>query len=515
MAFDAGAIVGRMKLDKTDFDNSAQQVENKVASLGKAVSEAGQHIYTVSRQIGVVGRNLAFFGTGVVAPMILAFKSAEKYSNSVRFEMERLNSVTIQMRTSVAESLVPTMHKLSNVMADLLSRWNAINPAMRQNILQTLFIAGAWMLLGSLAINVASNVGMLVGKLIEFGGWILRITKYVFALVPVFAIFSTFRLGGLVTDIGILAKNAGLAYPALMLIGTALASWKVGTAIGNIKGVSEALSGPNGIFTKMFLWFDKTGITEKVGNVTSKIGTAATKAAAPVKKMTDDLKSQFDTIKDLFSGLGKMEFKIPDKIYEASKTFAEGWHDAIEDANHSLHDWGAMAKSIVDQTTQEMQSAFSNLFQNVLKGQLNSAKDFFVEWGNFVLKIISDVIAQIITAKIVGAAMGLFNFGTSYTANIAGMGTVPVAPPNYYLGHDEGIERVPTTGTYKLHEGERVVPKYDANKSGVIQLTIQNYVTPEAIAAAMSGKEGRGVIVNVIDQNSLRNGVIRREVKTR
>jgi len=46
-------------------------------------------------------------------------------------------------------------------------------------------------------------------------------------------------------------------------------------------------------------------------------------------------------------------------------------------------------------------------------------------------------------------------------------------------------------------------------------LTIYNLITPEAIAAAMAGKEGEGVIVNAININSLRNGIVRREVKRR
>jgi len=328
------------------------------------------------------------------------------------------------------------------------------------------------------------------------------------------AIFSTFRLMGLATDIKILAMNAGIAYPALMLIGTAIASWKIGEAVGNIKGVSDALSGPNGLFTKMFLWLDEKGISQKLDNVTEKVGKLGSKVASPVTGVVDDIKKRVKEITDLLSGLGKSEFSIPDVIFEASKTFAEGWHDAIEQTNRDLHDWGTMATSIVTSTTQAMQTSLSNLFQNVLKGQLNSAKDFFVEWGNFVLKIISDVIAQMITAKIIGALFGFA--GQGLTANVGGMGNVGVAPPNYYLkGYATGIENVPETGIYKLHKNEQVVPAYDAGKNRVQPITIYNMIAPEAVASAMSGKEGTGVIVNAINLNSMRNGIIRREVKNR
>jgi hypothetical protein len=224
----------------------------------------------------------------------------------------------------------------------------------------------------------------------------------------------------------------------------------------------------------------------------------------------DDLQTKINAIKELFAGIGKTEFYIPDKIYEASKTFAEGWHDALSDANNSLHNWGAMAASIVEQAVTSMQSAFSNLFQNILKGQLNSAKDFFIEWGNFVLKIISDVIAQIITAKIISSIFGIFSGSTVATA---GLGNVLTAPANYFLGHASGIERVPETGIYKLHRNEQVVPAYDQAKTRDSQLVIYNLITNEAVAAAMQSKEGQGVIVNVIDVNASRGGIVRKVIK--
>jgi hypothetical protein len=49
----------------------------------------------------------------------------------------------------------------------------------------------------------------------------------------------------------------------------------------------------------------------------------------------------------------------------------------------------------------------------------------------------------------------------------------------------------------------------------VIELTIHNLITQEAVAVAMSGKEGKGVIVNTINEDSLRYGTTKREVMRR
>jgi hypothetical protein len=507
--FDAGAIVGRLKLDKTDFDAGMKQATSSLGNLAAKVSSASLNIRQVGRELSVAGRNLMFFGAGVVTPMMLAFKSAEKYSTPVRQEMERLNNVFIQMRVSIAESLVPVMHSFTNVLADLRQRWDNLSPAMRQSFLQTTFLIGSWTILGGLAgslagkfLSIIGNLGLLSKKFLEFASLHPQFLLTAAALTAVGIVIV--KLGGLKNSLNWL-ETSGLTIARNWII-TGLA---ITTAVSAIALVTGKLKDLEKIQAALFMTLDTTN--EKLTN----LGQGKSGALA---NFADDVKAQLEAISGLFTNLGKTEFKIPDWIPEASKSFAEGWHDAIEKASSSLHDWGAMATSIVEQTTQTMQGLFSNLFQNVLKGQLNSAKDFFVEWGNFVLKIISDVIAQMITAKIIGT---MFGFGTSAVAGIGGYGagtpsgTTDMGSWSKLPGYATGIENVPETGIYKLHKGEQVVPAYDAAANRAQPITIYNLITPEAVAAAMSGKEGHGVIINVVNLNSLRNGIMRREVKNR
>ena len=129
--------------------------------------------------------------------------------------------------------------------------------------------------------------------------------------------------------------------------------------------------------------------------------------------------------------------------------------------------------------------------------------------------------AQIITAKIIGAAMGLFGIGRAAVAGVGGYGagtpagTMNMGSWSTLPGHAAGIESVPETGIYKLHKSEKVVPAYDANNNKAMTVEIHNFITPQAIAQAMASREGKGVIVNVIDENSLRYGVVKREVVKR
>jgi hypothetical protein len=146
---------------------------------------------------------------------------------------------------------------------------------------------------------------------------------------------------------------------------------------------------------------------------------------------------------------------------------------------------------------------------------LDGTKNLFQEFGNYALKIISDVIAQLITAWIWEKLVGVFS-------SVASVGTSNIASNSYATeglslgGFAEGTDSIPTTGNYRLHEGEKVTPKYDVTKSsGATEITIHNLITPEAVAMAMSGQEGKGVIVNVINTDALRNGTTRRTIKNK
>jgi hypothetical protein len=78
-------------------------------------------------------------------------------------------------------------------------------------------------------------------------------------------------------------------------------------------------------------------------------------------------------------------------------------------------------------------------------------------------------------------------------------------------GFATGIDYVPESGVYKLHEGEKVVPKYDANKQTAGNITIANYITTDAINAAIASDPD--TVVNVINADTVRNGMTRKTYK--
>lgn len=506
--FDAGAIVGRIKLDSTQFNSSVDQAKRKVVNLGENIRGLGVDLKRTTMQLRQASMVMTFLGAGIITPLIATFKSAEKYSNQVRKEIERLNNVFLQFRVSVAEGLIPIMHRFSNILADLYNRWIMLSPQLRESILQTTMLAGTFLLLGGILSTIALKIAQLV--------------SLAFRMIGSFIVFAGLHPGILAVAIALTAvawamwKIEGFATPILnfielqvLRIAKAIAWWRENT-YGVIAAWARMTRNND-----LEIWAYRQTATvkfliEDLNKEIERIRTPGIKGR--FAEGFEELKSNIEEIKNLFKDLGNAEFNIPN-VLEASKTFLEGWRDSLEQTLRDLRDWGKMAGGVVQQMATGMKTIFSDLIFNI-QDYFNGTKNFFVEWGNFVLKIISDVIAQIITAKIIAGIGSIFS-GAGAIATTATTGaSYQMAPVTMRggLGYQEGIERVPYTGMYKLHADEQVVPKYDSGKKESIALTLYNLITPEAVAQAMASKEGEGVIVNTINQDSLRNGIIRREV---
>jgi len=508
--FDAGSIIGRLVLDTSGFTASATQATNKVEQIG-------QSIISTTRQLTRAASALTFLGASITAPIILAFKSAEKYSNPARIEIQKMNNAFIGLRVSIAESLLPVMHTFGNAIADLTQRWQSLSPQLRENMLRTALLTGVFLTLGGAISMVALKIVMLTGYVIRLTGtfmifavvhpWLLLIYAAIAGIV--IAMFKWKAVGDIVMNtIQILCDVAWAGLNSVLFVTNSIAAATL-AIIPGCKKLSEQ-------YTQL-----ANDALKRVGDAGKSVWDTLATGQSNASRGFDDMKTQAQVWIDLFKNLGSQEIGV--KNWQlASKTFAEGWRDAIDKTITDLSNWGAMAESIVQQASSFMQSSISGFLLNI-RDYLDGTKNIFVEFGNFILKIIADVIAQLITLWVIQNIVGIaskIGGWTSYgggayartTAIPGGGGVGTTLPAGSY---QEGIDSVPYTGIYRLHEGEKVTPKYDAGKSDTIELTIHNLITPEAIAMAMSSNEGEGVIVNVIDSNSLRSGGSRRAIRRR
>lgn len=534
MSFDAGAITARITLDSSAFNASMNQVRGNVAKAGEGMQKLGQNIMSTARQWQRAASAMAFIGAGITAPLIAAFKSAEKYSNSVRVELERFNNVFIKLRVSIAESLVPIMHKFSNALADLVKRWQALSPEMRESMLRTALLTGVFLTLGGIISSVAIKIALLIGYIVKLTGAMLKLAvvnpELLLIRIAIIAILVAMwkwkEAGDLVMNtLSILFDMAVIGLNSILYVANSLAGAFFAATTGVLK-FAAATTAPWNKEAKRNLellaegaWKLAQQYTDLANNNLKKVADAGkntfntlTTGQSKFSEALNKGKEHIQAWIDLFDKIGSQKVDV-EKMDEASKTFSEGWKDGLDAVALDLTNWGKMADGIVKGLAQGMQTSLSNFFQGFLKGEIRSAKQLFAEFGNFVLKIIADVMAQILAAKIMAGIQSLgslFSNSGSFAFG-GGLGGGSGAGGSF----QEGTERIPYTGLYKLHSGEMVTPKYDANKHEATKLTIYNMITPEAVAMAMRSKEGEGVIINAINIDSLRNGVIRREVVKR
>ncbi|MDP2942885.1 MAG: hypothetical protein Q8O36_05215, partial [Candidatus Omnitrophota bacterium] len=186
---------------KDEVTKRLKGVEGAIQKFANRARETGQTLKQLGRDISQVGQNLIFMGGALTGPLALAFKSAEKYSIPVYNELKRLDNAFIGLRVSIAEALIPVVHKLANVFGNLLNLWNSIDPVTRNLIIQSVAMTGIFMMLGGVVIalvgrlvRLSGAIASLVSKLALFTlahPWIAALVVIVAALTYVFLRFRT------------------------------------------------------------------------------------------------------------------------------------------------------------------------------------------------------------------------------------------------------------------------------------------------------------------------------------
>jgi hypothetical protein len=528
--FDAGSIVGRLVLDTSGFTSAATRATNKVESIG-------QSVISTTRLLSRAASTLTFLGAGITAPLILAFKSAEKYSNSARTEIEKINNAVIGFRVSIAESLLPMMHKMGNAIADLAQRWQSLSPQLRENMLRTALLTGIFLTLGGVISMVALKILMLAGYVIKLAGAfaafaivnpeLLLIRVAIVGIV--FAMFKWKEVGDIVMNtFQIIFNMARIGFNSMLYLVNNITSaffaattgaLKFGAAIALNKDAKNSLNELAQGAWKLSQRYSELANTnlKNIADIGMNTFNVLTTGQSDFSRGFEDMKSQAQSWIGLFKDLGSKEIGVKN-WQEASKTFAQGWQDALDKTRADLSNWGAMATTVFEGSVQTLSSGFSNLGMSLI-GMGDDIKTVFANLGKSIIQMFMDIVMNWLAMKaimgIADAVSGFFGWGGSASTGTSNISGSAFNTSGLSLGgFAEGTDSVPYNGNYKLHEGEKVTPKYDASKgNGVIELTLYNNITPEAIAAAMSGKEGAGVIVNTIDTNALHNGSIRRTIR--
>jgi TP901 family phage tail tape measure protein len=407
------------------------------------------------------------------------------------------NTVT-NLATKIGDLLLPAIQKLSNMVTTIairLQKWIDNNKTLATVLTYLGSVLGLTLIaLGGLAIALPGIISAMIIFQGAVHGATISVLGFNLALGPI-----------ILTTLGITAA----------LIAALVVFYKWETIIASLKiawwsfaeGVNTGLADLTEGLANWIAKMEKVPwIGEKFKNTADgmrKTVDGLRKSAEECGERTVEAFNEMDNAAD-----NNIVGDIVDKTTGAIDKLKKEFGNMTNDGKASFERLTEFGK----QAARNIEDAFGTFFYDAFKGQLKTAQDYFSAFGDAILQTLAQIAAYAALTGLFGSTkfgswLGWGSGGTAASAAPAGPGPIVTA--------QEGLEEVPYTGAYKLHSGEQVVPAYDAGKKREQAIEIHNYITPEAVAMAMSGREGEGVIVNIINRDSLRNGIIRRETVRR
>lgn len=228
----------------------------------------------------------------------------------------------------------------------------------------------------------------------------------------------------------------------------------------------------------------------------------------------------------------------------------EGLKNTMIEALRETSDGFAILIGMAESTADQIGDTFSSVWDDIIDGDLKDFKTYFDDFCKSILKSFGDLIAKMLAEKVkaalfddilglskagggsgggggagwlglAGAAIGGFFGGPAGAATGAQVGSA--------VGSSGGVEGfgfssraaapfTPEKANAQLEmdpdlAGRGMRKIGDGTGSRERELQIVNMITPEAVAAAMAGKEGEAVIVNTINRNALKNGKTRKTIQ--
>jgi len=206
------------------------ELSPKLKNATKNLDEFASNMKSIGRSLGHVGSSLTFLGGSITGVFVAALVNAKDKSLAVKKSVDDLQYAASKFSVSLATSVIPVVENLTKFVTDASVKFEDLRKAVGDSTIQLAFYAGIYITLSGAIISVIKKVFILTG-------YMASLTSAALTASGALVVFSTFRLGGLLTDVSILTKNVGLLYPAVAIAGAAFAGWTIGKFIGEIKEV--------------------------------------------------------------------------------------------------------------------------------------------------------------------------------------------------------------------------------------------------------------------------------------
>ncbi len=355
--------------------------------FNKEVESVGQSLNRFSQQASRVASSLTFLGGGIVGAFSLSLRTAREYSASVDKTLDSMNNTLVRLQVQIAEAVLPVVQRFANLLSNLLSWFNSLDPALKNNILQMTLLAGAWALFGGVITKVVALVARFAGVILSANPAIVAVVASVAGLAVVLN-----RLGVTMTDV----INAFEIFFRMVVIGFNRVMRVVVMGIDVIlKSVEKAVTGINYLVASVQKFThigsgEEWAVTKGIKDARNALSSFGRDLDLRADELQDGIQRIFQT------GEGTASGGINDMMEQMRSLFSGG--SFVEPLQKQFNMMEDMARG----TASALQNTFQTLFFDAFSGQLKSAKEYFANFGQAILQILTQALAKMLLMKTVG-----------------------------------------------------------------------------------------------------------------
>jgi len=409
-------------------------------------------------------------------------KEAEERFKTTASKIKLLINNIVEIGRRIGDTLLPALRPLIDDLKEIIQNigeWIKENPKLTESIAK-------WTLA--------------VGALLLVLGPLLVLLPQIAASITLINVALGIKL------IPLLGKIAAVGAAAFI-------GWKIGERIVDVYGLSDALSGPDGLFTKFLEWWDEKDMKGKFKAIGDEISRLAEQAkillGIPVAPPEVDLGGitveggeapviPTPTEEDEESFMGFFA-RISEAFTTLGNNIKTGWGSAITYAKTQMISFQTLLNNVVV----TFQKGFAKAISNVVLG-ITTAKEAVKQLGlqliSMVIEFFAEWVIHQLLAKALGAALTAF---TITTAALVASAWAPAAALASLatLGGNAAPAAAALTSTVAL---AKVLSIPALAEGGIVTkptLALIGEAGPEAIVPLDKKSAGNRNVINIVFEN--------------
>lgn len=359
--------------DVEKFSKASGQQQKEMASVSSSSSATVQNAMDKSREkvdrlsfsLRNLSRGMTVIGSLMVGSVVGPMVAASKTSQQVELALRKLTDVGKDFSKEIGIAAIPVVEKFTKFLKEMYEKFKALPPEIKETGVKVVLVAG--------------GILLLTGRILSLFNALLKIANL--AKIPIIA-----RIFGLTTTV---AVGAGAGWFG--------AQW-LEEQINNLNKSEYAVKTWG---ARIQSWWD--GLWNKDKKVMKfDIGDSLTKSNAENReKITSGLpeSQRFSSVSNASNAVDLGVIKVTKSVKQlsaAAKEMASGFENGLRDIADKFQFTGETIKQFTVGTVQAMADTFSTGFFDFLTGEFEGFDKYFADFGRRILKMIVDIITQML-----------------------------------------------------------------------------------------------------------------------